>query len=397
MHTYVDPQVTFVAGEGSVLVDETGRRYLDFISGLAVTSLGHCHPDVADAICRQAQTLVHVSNLYGNTLGLEVGVALDRLVRTGATGTTSATAEGRVFFCNSGAEANECAFKLARRWAGPGRFEVVSASGSFHGRTLATLAATGQPSKQAPFAPLPAGFSQVPYDDLEAMGAALESGRVAAVVLEPIQGEGGVIVPSPGYLAGVRVLCDMHGALLIVDEIQTGLGRTGEWFGFHAGQVRADIVTVAKALGNGMPVGACWARREVADAFRPGDHGSTFGGQPLAMAAARATLEVMEREEVPSRSARAGERLRRALGDLALVAGVRGAGLLLAVELDHPVAPAVVQRAMGRGLLVNAVRPEAVRLAPSLLVSDAEIDQAVGILGEVLAAVDAAGSQEVPR
>lgn len=382
MSTYADPPVTFVRGAGSRLFDTAGRGYLDFISGLAVTSLGHSHPVVADAVAAQARTLSHVSNLYGNTLAPQVAVTLDRLVGGG-----SEQAGGQVFFANSGAEANECALKLARRWAGPDRFEVVAAWGSFHGRTLATLAATGQAAKHAPFLPLPEGFTHVPYDDLPALEEVLASGRIAAVIIEPILGEGGVVVPAPGYLAGVRDLCTEHRALLILDEIQTGLGRTGHWFAFQAAHVRPDVVTTAKALGNGMPVGACWARSDVAAAFVPGDHGSTFGGQPLAMAAARATLEVMEEEGVCARAARAGDRLATGLAGLPGVRGVRGAGLLVAAELDGPVAPAVAAGALGQGLLVNAVRPDAIRMAPSLLVTDDEIGEALAILGGVLGGV----------
>jgi acetylornithine/succinyldiaminopimelate/putrescine aminotransferase len=268
----------------------------------------------------------------------------------------------------------------------------VTAQGSFHGRTLATLTATGQPDKHVPFTPLPEGFSYVPYDDLDALGAALGDGTVGAVLLEPIQGEGGVVVPSSDYLAGVAALCREHGALLILDEIQTGLGRTGWWFAFQSRGIDPDIVTTAKALGNGMPVGACWARAEAAAAFGPGDHGSTFGGQPLALAAARATLAVMEREDVCGRAASAGARLRGGLGALAPVASVRGEGLLLAAALRAPVAKEASAAALDAGLLVNAVRPDTLRLAPPLLVSDAEIDEALAILGRVLGGLDGGGA-----
>ena len=251
MHTYADPPVTFVRGRGSELWDVEGRRYLDFLGGLAVTSLGHAHPEVADAVAEQAHTLVHVSNLFGNVVAPEVALTLDRLIGGGQ------PAGGQVFFANSGAEANECAIKLARRWAGPGRHVVVSALDSFHGRTLATLHATGQTAKHAPFAPLPEGFEHVPYDDLGALDAALDPTRVAAVLLEPMQGEAGVIEPSSDYLGGVQQLCRQRGVLLMVDEVQTGLGRTGRWFGFQHGLVQPDVVTMAKALGNGMPIGAC--------------------------------------------------------------------------------------------------------------------------------------------
>jgi acetylornithine/N-succinyldiaminopimelate aminotransferase len=380
MATYSPPDPVFVSGSGTELIDTEGRRYLDFIGGLAVVSLGHAHPVVAAAVAEQAATLAHVSNLYKNALAPEVAATIDRLIGGG-----TVRAGGQVFFCNSGAEANECAIKLARRWAGPGRHRVVAALGSFHGRTLATLAATGQPEKHVPFAPVPAGFEHVPYDDLDAIASALEAAPTAAVLLEPIQGEAGVVVPSSDYLAGVRALCDEHGALLICDEIQTGLGRTGRWFAFQAQDLRPDIVTIAKALGNGMPVGACWARAEVAAAFGPGDHGSTFGGQPLALSAARATLAVMEAEDVCTKAQRAGERLAAGLRNLPGVVEVRGAGLLIAARLDSERAKEVTARALGLGLLVNAVRPDTVRVAPPLLVSDAEIDEALGILGEAIA------------
>ena len=383
MCTYTPAPVVFVRGSGSELFDAQGRRYLDFVSGLAVTSLGHAHPEVAAALSAQAQTLWHVSNLYENALAPGVAATLDRLVGGGT------PAGGQVFFCNSGAEANECALKLARKWAGPGRHVVVSTWGSFHGRTLATLTATGQPAKHVPFEPLPEGFVHVPYDDLEAMSRALDPATVGAVIVEPVQGEGGVVVPSSDYLAGLRRLCTERGVLLICDEVQTGLGRTGRWFAFQAQSLQPDVVTMAKALGNGMPVGACWASAEVAAAFGPGDHATTFGGQPLAMSAAKATLAVMEREDVCGRAVRAGARLRAGLGALPGVTGVRGEGLLLAAVLSGAAAPDVAAAALGHGLLVNAVRADALRLAPSLLVEDAIVDEALEILSTTLAEVGA--------
>jgi predicted acetylornithine/succinylornithine family transaminase len=379
MPTYPVPAVTFVRGEGSRLYDADGKAYLDFLGGLAVTSLGHAHPAVADAIADQARTLLHVCNLYGTTPGPEVAATLDRLIGGGVT-----PAGGKIFFCNSGAEANECAFKLARRWAGPGRYAVVSAYGSFHGRTLATLHATGQPQKHEPFQPLPEGFRHVALGDVDALDRAVDPSVVAAVLLEPIQGEGGVNIPPAGYLADVRRLCDERGVLLIMDEVQTGLGRTGKWFGFQHEGIRPDVVTMAKALGNGMPIGACWARSEVADAFRPGDHGTTFGGQPLATAAARAVLKVMEDEDVPTRAERAGARLAAGLRELPDVTSVRGRGLLLAAELGSLDARAVASAALDAGLVVNPVTPTAIRLAPSLLVTDDELDEALAILDKVL-------------
>jgi acetylornithine/N-succinyldiaminopimelate aminotransferase len=381
MHTYPDPPVTFVRGQGSLLYDDYGREYLDFLSGLAVTSLGHAHPVVATAIAEQAATLSHVSNLFGNTVGPEVAITLDRLIGGGTT-----RAGGQVFFGNSGAEANECALKLARRWAGPGRFAVVSTWDAFHGRTLATLAATGQPAKRETFTPMPEGFIHVPFDDLGAMDEACDPERVAAVLVEPIQGEAGVVVPSSDYLGGLRELCTERNILLMVDEIQTGLGRTGRWFGFQHLGIDPDVVTVAKALGNGMPVGACWARSEVAAAFHPGDHGSTFGGQPLAMSAARATLAVMEAEDAPTRALLAGARLRRGLSDIAGVTSVRGEGLLLAAVLDQPCAQALCQSLLEAGLVTNAPRSDVLRFAPSLLVDEATIDRAVTLVDTALRA-----------
>jgi predicted acetylornithine/succinylornithine family transaminase len=377
MTTYPPAPVTFVRGAGSVLWDDQGREYLDFLCGLAVTSLGHAHPVVADAVCEQARTLLHVSNLFGTEPQREVAATIDRLVDAGP---------GRVFFCNSGAEANECGIKLARRWAGHGRFVVVSAYGSFHGRTLATLHATGQPAKHEPFQPLPEGFRHVAWRDIDALDTAMDP-TVAAVLLEPVQGEGGVNPAGADYFRAVRRICNERDALLIVDEVQTGLGRTGEWFGFQHYGVTPDIVTVAKALGNGVPVGACWAREEVAAAFRPGDHGTTFGGQPLATAAARAVLAVMEAEDVPARARAAGARLVSGLEQLPGVSAVRGLGLLVAVELEEgKSAGPVATAALDAGLVVNAVTPTAIRLAPSLLVRDDEIDRAVELLGQALGA-----------
>jgi acetylornithine/N-succinyldiaminopimelate aminotransferase len=380
MQTYGRLPVAFVRGEGTVLWDSEGKRYLDFLAGLAVTGLGHAHPEVADAIADQAHTLVHVSNLYYNDVQPHVAARLDALLGGG----------GRVFFANSGAEANECAIKLARRHGqlhgGPERFHVISAYGSFHGRTLTTLAATGQPQKQETFQPLPEGFRQVAYDDFDALTAAMDD-RVAAVMLEAVQGEGGVVPASTDYLQAVRRLCNEREALLILDEVQCGLGRTGRWFGFEHADIAPDIVTMAKALGNGMPIGACWARADVATAFAPGDHATTFGGQPLAARAALATLAVMEREHVPERAARAGTRLAESLQKIDGIADVRGAGLLIAAELVPGLdAKVVAQRCLEAGLVLNAVTASALRLAPPLLVTDAEIDEAVAIIAAACAA-----------
>lgn len=291
-----------------------------------------------------------------------------------------------MFFSNSGAEANECALKLARKWAGHGRHVVVSAFGSFHGRTLATLHATGQPTKHEAFQPLPEGFRHVAWDDVDALEKALDP-SVAAVLLEPVQGEGGVNPARADYFAAVRQICTERQILFMVDEVQTGLGRTGSWFAHQQLGVEPDVVTMAKALGNGMPIGACWARSEVAAAFVPGDHATTYGGQPLAASAARATLAVMEAEDVPARARRAGQMLSAQLADLAGVASVRGPGLLIGVELAPGLdARVVAADLLDTGLVVNAVTPTALRLAPSLLVSDEEITEAVSLIGSALAA-----------
>ncbi|HVA75999.1 MAG TPA: acetylornithine transaminase [Acidimicrobiales bacterium] len=381
MDTYPPQPVTFVRGEGSRVWDDSGKVYLDFLSGLAVTSLGHAHPAVADAICDQARTLLHVSNLFATFPQQEVAATLNRLVDAG---------DGKVFFCNSGAEANEAAIKLARRWAGPGRHVVVSAYGSFHGRTLATLHATGQPTKHEPYQPLPEGFRHVAWQDAAALASSLDP-SVAAVLLEAVQGEGGVNPAGAEYFSDVRRLCDERGVLFIVDEVQTGLGRTGEWFGFQNYGVLPDVVTVAKALGNGMPIGACWARDDVASAFGPGDHATTFGGQPLAASAARAVLAVMESEDVPRRAREAGAYLTSKLSEVEGVREVRGMGLLVAVELeDGKGAGDVAAHALDLGLVVNAVTASALRLAPSLLVTEGEIDEAVGIIAR---AIDRVGEQ----
>jgi predicted acetylornithine/succinylornithine family transaminase len=374
MPTYAPPPVTFVRGLGTELWDSDGKRYLDFLCGLAVTSLGHAHPAVADALDHQARTLLHVSNLFGNDVAPATAARIDGLLGGG----------GQVFFCNSGAEANECAIKLARKWGGRGKYGVISAYGSFHGRTLATLHATGQPTKHEAFQPLPEGFRHVVLNDLDALEAAI-SPEVAAVLLEPVQGEGGVNPATKDYFQGVRQLCDERGLLLIVDEIQTGLGRTGKWFGFEHFDVRPDVVTLAKALGNGVPIGACWARRDVADAFEPGDHGSTFGGTPIATAAASAVLDELARIDAPALAATKGARLADALAATSGVKEVRGFGLLLAAELDGRDAKAVNTALLERGLVANAVTPTAVRFAPPLTVSDEEVDEAVAILAQVLA------------
>ena len=390
---YGTPPVTFVRGSGTELFDEDGRRYLDFLCGLAVTGLGHAHPRVAAALADQAGTLLHVSNLFVTEPQLEVAERLDRLVRSGAGGGGD-TETGRVLFQNSGAEANEAAIKMARKYHGRGRHGVVAAFRSFHGRTMATLAATGQPEKHEPFQPLPEGFRHAAWNDLDALEHALDP-EVGAVLLEPLQGEGGVNPADMAYLQGVRRICDERGLVLIMDEVQTGLGRTGAWFGFHHAGIRPDVVTMAKGLGNGVPIGAVWATAEVASAFGPGDHGSTFAGQPLAASAAREVLRVLEELDAPNLATERGDELTGLLEALDGVTSVRGLGLLLAAELDLDVlggrtGPELARACLDAGLVVNGVTPTALRLAPPLTVSSGELAEGVSILSSVLAA----GGQE---
>ena len=401
MSNYGAPSLTLVRGSGTEVWDNFGNRYLDFLCGLAVTSLGHSHPVVADAIAEQAKTLMHVSNLYNTVPGPEVAITLDRLIQTfpaaavaaaadqaGATaGTATLVTEspssqrGQVLFQNSGAEANEAAIKIARKYNGRGRHVVLSALRSFHGRTLATLHATGQPEKHETFQPLPEGFRHAAYDDVAAMEAALDP-TVGAILVEPIQGEGGVNTPNPEYLRELRALCDERQLLLILDEIQTGVARTGAWFGFQHAGIMPDIVTMAKGLGNGMPIGAVWAKREVAEVLKPGDHGSTFAGQPLAASAALATLAVMEQMDAPAAATERGAELTAALLALDGVDSVRGSGLLLAAELNEQglagrTGGEVAAACQQQGVLVNGVSKTALRFAPPINVTSGEIEEAI--------------------
>ena len=373
MPTYGPPSVQFLRGEGPYLWDSDDVNYLDFLSGLAVTSLGHSHPAVTAAIADQAQTLLHVSNLFATEHNGEVATALDKLIGDGE------PAGGQVFFCNSGAEANEAAIKLARRYGGHGRHVVVSAYQSFHGRTLSTLAATGQPNKWDAFQPLPEGFRHVVWNDLDELAANLDE-TVAAVLLEPVQGEGGVNPASQEYFAGVQALCRERDILFMIDEVQTGLARTGRWFGFQHFGVEPDVVTMAKALGNGMPIGACWAKASVASAFKPGDHATTYGGQPLATAAARAVLATMQAINAPQRAKDLGQALCAGLAKIPAVAEVRGLGLLIAAELEGVDARDVAAECLREGLVINAVTPTALRLAPPLIIDESHIAAAINKL-----------------
>ena len=373
------PNVMFERGSGTELWASDGKRYLDFLSGIAVVSLGHCNPAVSDAIADQARTLMHVSNFFTNPVATEAAVRINGLMKDAGAG------DGQVFFCNSGAEANEAAIKIARKFGGRGRHSIVSAFGSFHGRTLGALALTGQPAKHEVFQPMPDGFRYAPYGDLAALEAAIDP-SVSAVMLEPIQGEGGVIPADPSYLLAVRELCTERGLLFMVDEVQTGFCRTGKWFGFEHSGATPDVVTFAKGMGNGMPVGAVWARRDIASVMSPGDHGSTYSGTALATAAVIAVIKEMTRIDACALANRAGERIRSALGGAPGVDHVRGAGLLLGVALTEGTdANAAAAAALDRGLIVNAVNSSTLRLAPPLTVSDAEVDEAMEILKGVLA------------
>jgi predicted acetylornithine/succinylornithine family transaminase len=377
MPVFGAPQVMFVRGQGTELWDASGKHYLDFLSGISVTSLGHSHPVVTAAISEQAATLMHVSNFFSNPVATEVAVMVDKLLGGG----------GQVFFCNSGAESIEAAIKLARKFGGRGRHTVVSALGSFHGRTLAALAATGQPAKHEPFQPMPEGFRHVVFGDIAALDAAVD-GSVAAVLLESVQGEGGVIPASIEYLQAVSALCAERGVLLMMDEVQTGFARTGQWFGFEHAGIKPDVVTLAKAMGNGMPIGAVWARKEIASVFQPGDHGSTFSGTAIATAAARATINVMLEMDAPAQAKAKGKMLIDALSKLPQVVLVRGRGLLLGVELQSGIDAKLAQSMLlDRGLVTNAVTASALRLAPPITVLESEITTAVDLITSVLAEI----------
>ncbi len=382
MKTYSRLPLAIVRGQGTKVWDADGREYLDFVTGLAVNGLGHCHPRVVKAIEQAAHTLLHCSNLYH----IEPQAQLARLL-------VEKSGLGKAFFCNSGAEANEAAIKLARRYAkvtGRGeRYEIVTAERSFHGRTLATVTATGQEKYHKGFEPLPAGFRYVPFGDLAALEEAITP-TTCAVMLEPVQGEGGVYPSPPGYLEGVRRLCDQHGLLLILDEVQTGMGRTGRLFAFQHFGIRPDILTLAKSLAGGVPIGAMLATDEAARGFEPGSHASTFGGNPLATSAALATLAAMEEEGLVERAAAMGTVLKEALASLRTrhpyIGEIRGLGLMVGMDLTIP-AGRLVAACMERGLLVNVIADRTVRLLPPLTVSEGEIRQAVSILDEALAAI----------
>ena len=370
MSTYSRLPVEFQRGDGIWLWDSEGRQYLDALSGIAVCGLGHAHPAVTSAIAEQAGTLVHTSNLYG--IGLQ-GQLADKLC--------SLSQMDRVFFSNSGAEANEAAIKIARLFGhskGIDNPAIVVMDRSFHGRTLATLTATGNRKVQAGFEPLVQGFIRVPYNDLDAISkVAANSQDVAAILVEPIQGEGGINIPDEAYLDGIRALCDDNNWLMMLDEIQTGMGRTGKWYAWQHSNARPDVVTLAKALGNGVPVGACLARGKAADMMQPGSHGTTFGGNPLACRAAIAVLEVMEQQQCVANAGRLGEYLlagfSRTLADLDGVIDIRGKGLMIGIELDRPCSE-LVSMAIAQGLLINVTAERVIRLLPPLILTDKQAD-----------------------
>ncbi len=380
MDNYGTPPLALVRGEGAVVWDESGQSYVDLLGGIAVNALGHAHPAVVSAVTRQIATLGHVSNLYV----AEPPVALAELLLA------LVGRPGRVFLCNSGAEASEAAFKLSRR---TGRTHVVAAQGGFHGRTMGALALTGQPAKADPFRPLPGDVTHVPYGDVAALEAAVTD-ATAMVILEPIQGEQGVVVPPTGYLAAAREITSRHRTLLVLDEVQTGIGRTGHWFAHQAEGVEPDIITLAKGLGGGLPIGACIAFGDAADLFGPGSHGTTFGGNPVSCAAALAVLGTIASEGLLDNVKRVGERLRRGIEALGhpLVSHVRGAGLLLGIVLTAPASGTVAAAAREAGFLVNPIQPDVVRLAPPLILT---ADQADAFLAALPAMLGAAAA-EVP-
>jgi acetylornithine/N-succinyldiaminopimelate aminotransferase len=374
MNNYGVPPVALASGNGAVVTDVDGKSYLDLLGGIAVNVLGHGHPAVLDAVTRQMSTLGHTSNLYAAEPGIALAEALVGLLGTDA--------EARVLFCNSGTEANEAAFKLSRL---TGRTKLVAAQGGFHGRTMGALALTGQPSKQAPFAPLPGDVSHVPYGDVDALAAAVGD-DTAAVFLEPIMGESGIVVPPDGYLAAARDITTRHGALLVLDEVQTGMGRTGTFFAHQHDGITPDVVTLAKGLGGGLPIGACLAIGPAAQLLTPGLHGSTFGGNPICAAAALAVLRVLAGEDLVRRAGVLGKTLHQSIESLhhPSIDHVRGRGLLCGIALTSPTAKEAEAAARAAGFLVNAAVPDVVRLAPALIITEHQLDTFVTALPGIL-------------
>ena len=373
MTSYQHLPVAFTRGAGACLYDQDGNRYLDALSGIAVCGLGHAHPQLQNAIADQAAQVIHTSNLYRIPLQEELAERLCGL-----------TAMDKVFFCNSGAEANEAAIKIARLHGHARNIDlpdIIVVERSFHGRTMATLSATGNSKVQAGFEPLMQGFIRVPYDDVEAIAGAINNhNSVAAVMLEPVLGEGGVVVPAEGYLQSVRKLCDQHGVLLILDEIQTGMCRTGKWFAYQHEDIIPDVLTMAKALGNGVPIGACLARGKAAELIRPGSHGSTFGGNPLAARAGLTVIKILEKDHLVERAAQLGnlmlKQFQKELGSVQGVVSIRGKGLMLGIELDRECSE-LVKLALAERLLINVTAGNVIRLLPPLVITDKEADQII--------------------
>ena len=381
MRTVERLPLTLVRGKGARVWDEDGREYLDFVAGWAVNSLGHCHPATTEAVAEQVRTLIQVSNQFYTIPQVQLA---ELLIQNSCL--------DKVFLCNSGAEANEGAVKLARRYGKHhlnGAYEVITATGSFHGRTLGMVAATGQPKHQEPYVPLPSGFANVEYNSIEVVKAATST-KTCAVMLEPMQGEGGVNLPDDNYLAQVRAWCDQQGILLILDEIQTGIGRTGTLFAYEQYGVEPDIMTLAKGLGSGIPIGAILAKDSAA-VFIPGEHGSTFGGNPVACAAGYATVKFIIDNDITGNAKKVGEYLMAGLKDLSrkhqVVTDVRGRGLLVAIEFNRDIAQSAVMACLEKGLLVNKLKPNTLRFMPPLTIGNADVDEALGILDEALTSI----------
>ena len=370
-NNYGTPSIALVKGKGLVVTDADGKQYLDFLGGIATNILGHAHPAIVKAVTKQVSTLSHVSNFYVHPHAVELAEKLAAM-----TGDKSA----KVFFCQSGAEANEAALKLSRR---TGKVRIVAAQGAFHGRTMGALSLTGQPAKREPFLPLIKGVKHVPFGDIEAIRKAVTK-KTAMVIIEPIMGEAGVIVPPADYLRELRALCDAKGALLVIDAVQTGMGRTGDWFGYEYSGITPDVITLAKGLGGGLPLGAMIALGKAADLFQPGDHGSTFGGNPVTTAAGLAAIKFIETEKILKKVEKQGVYLMQELAVIPGVAEVRGAGLLLGIELENLKAADIAKALQNEGVLVNAANPTTIRLAPALIVTDAQLKKFVSIFKKVM-------------
>ena len=370
-NNYGTPSIALVKGKGLVVTDADGKQYLDFLGGIATNILGHAHPAIVKAVTKQVSTLSHVSNFYVHPHAVELAEKLAAM-----TGDKKA----KVFFCQSGAEANEAALKLSRR---TGKVRIVAAQGAFHGRTMGALSLTGQPAKREPFLPLIKGVKHVPFGDIEAMRKAVTK-KTAMVIIEPIMGEAGVIVPPPDYLSELRAICDAKGALLVIDAVQTGMGRTGDWFGYEYSGITPDVITLAKGLGGGLPLGAMIALGKAAELFQPGDHGSTFGGNPVTTVAGLAAIKFIETQKILKKVEKQGVYLMQELAVIPGVAEVRGAGLLLGIELESLKATDIAKALQGEGVLVNAANPTTIRIAPALIVTDAQLKRFVSIFKKVM-------------